>query len=458
MTPAPWQAAILARGELYRVGGAVRDELIGLAGTADTDYLVRGLRPPELEAILSAHGRVVLVGKAFGVYKFTPAGERSTYDIVFPRREVSTGVGHRDFAIQWDWNLPVEEDLRRRDFTINAIAERLPEYARIDPFGGEADLRARVLRMLFPDAFVEDPLRMLRGARFVARFGLTVDPATWERMVDAAPLTRTLSLERVQDEFTRLLGDSDRPSAGIDLLHRLGVLAILLPELARCAGVAQNQYHPDDVYWHSLKTCDASPRGRLVVRWAALLHDTGKVDARQTVHDEQGERVVFYGHEDFSAAMTVDVLERLRYPKNFVSACRRIVQEHMYRYEPTWKDSTVRRFMRRVGRGYLDDLFLLREADCRSRDLDEELVALDELRARVAAQIAAESTLGIEDLALDGNDVMSILGVGPGVRVREALANLLERVTDEPSLNTREQLTRILETWGTDNNRGDNRD
>jgi putative nucleotidyltransferase with HDIG domain len=327
---------------------------------------------------------------------------------------------------------------------MNAIAERVPDGERCDPFGGAQDITQRVLRMIFPAAFEEDPLRILRGARFAARFDLTLDPATRERMAAAAPLTATLSPERVQEEFTRTLAQCSRPSVAIDLLRGIGVLSVWLPELARCAGVTQNQFHPDDVYWHSLKTCDLAPADNLVVRWAALLHDTGKVDARQYITDAHGERVVFYGHEDFSAEMTVAVLERLRYPKSVVAACRHLVREHMYRYAPEWKDATVRRFIRRIGIEHLDGLFRLREADSRSRDLTAELVALSELRARVATEMAGAGTLHIRDLALNGNDVMRILSIGPGEEVRRSLESLLERVTETPSLNTREQLTRIL--------------
>jgi tRNA nucleotidyltransferase/poly(A) polymerase len=448
MTPAVWQDEITARGELYRVGGCVRDRLLGLPDAGETDFIVRGIAPAELELLLSRHGHLVLVGKAFGVYKFSPAGSDVTFDIAYPRVETSTGVGHRDFQVHWDWNLPVEQDLVRRDFTINAIAERVPDGARVDPCRGEQDVRDRILRTIFPRAFQEDPLRILRGARFAARFTLEVESATLQLMREAAALVDTVSSERVQDEFTKTLTQCERPSAAFELLRATGALARLLPEVDRCAGVTQNQYHPDDVYWHSLKTLDAAPRHSLVVRWAALLHDTGKVDARQMIRDQDGERIVFYGHEDISARYTAAVLDRLRYPRATVAACRHLVQEHMFRYSRSWKPATLRRFMRRIGVAHLDDLFLLREADCRSRDLAEELADLQDLRARVAGELAAEATLGVNDLAVDGNDVMRVLGIGPGPRVRAVLEELLERVTDTPEFNDRESLLRAIAEYG----------
>ncbi|HET6462292.1 MAG TPA: HD domain-containing protein [Candidatus Krumholzibacteria bacterium] len=443
MTLSAWQEDIIRQGELYRVGGSVRDRLLGLDDVVDTDYLVRGIDPATLESILSRHGRVVLVGKVFGVYHFTPLGEPAC-DIAFPRTEVSTGPGHRDFTIQTDWRLPVEADLRRRDFTINAIAERIPGHERIDPLGGESDLREHRLRMIFPEAFTEDPLRILRGARFAARFELAATAATQDAMKAAAPLLSTVSAERVQEEFSKTLTQCETPGNAFDILHRCDGLSAVFPELSRCVGVTQNEYHPDDVYWHTLKVCNAAPRTSLMVRWAALLHDLGKVDTRQIVHDDTGERVVFYGHEVISAEIAERVLDRLRYPRAFITNCAHLVREHMYRYESAWKPATVRRFMARVGTESLDDLFALREADCRSRDLTDELASLAELRSRVQVELRDRSGVHLKDLAVGGEDVMRELGLAPGPAVGDVLQRLFERVLDSPELNERETLVALM--------------
>ncbi len=443
MTLPRWQEEIIQSAELYRVGGSVRDRVLGLADVVDTDYLVRGLEPARLEALLARHGRVALVGKVFGVYHFTPHGE-SACDIAFPRTEKSTGPGHRDFEIQTDWRLPIEADLKRRDFTINAMAERLPGGERVDPFGGARDLAAKRLRMIFAEAFEEDPLRILRGVRFTARFGLTADEATARAMRAAAPLLSTVSAERVRDELSRLLIQCERPSVGFEMLRACGGLRVVLPELERAAGVTQNEYHPDDVYWHTLKVCDAAARASLAVRWAALLHDLGKVDTRQVLHEGGASRVVFYGHDAVGAEMAARVLERLRYPRVFVQRCVRLVGAHMFRYEHAWKPATVRRFMARVGVDVLEDLFALREADSRSRHLDGELAALEELRARVALELREKSSVHVADLAVDGEDVMRVLGVGPGPQVGRVLQALLERVLERPALNRRDALLRLL--------------
>ncbi len=443
MTLSAWQEEIIRQGELYRVGGSVRDRLLGGVDVVDTDYLVRGIDPATLEALLARHGRAVLAGKVFGVYHFTPVGEPAC-DIAFPRTEVSTGPGHRDFDIQTDWRLPVEADLRRRDFTVNAIAERIPGRERIDPLGGERDLRERRLRMIFPEAFVEDPLRILRGARFAARFGLSIEPETHSAMTQAAPLLATVSAERVQDEFSKTLSQCVEPGLAFDILHRTRGLGVVFPELERCVGVTQNEYHPDDVYWHTLKVCNAAPRASLLVRWASLLHDLGKVDARQTVHDDAGARVVFYGHEIISAEIAERVLERLRYPRAFTARCAHLVREHMYRYERGWKPATVRRFMARVGVDSLEDLFALREADCRSRDLTEELADLAELRARVEVELRARSGVHLNDLAVGGEDVMREMGLKPGPEVGAVLQRLFERVLESPELNKKSALVALM--------------
>ncbi len=442
MTTLPdWQNDLLTCGELYRVGGSVRDELLGLQAVQDTDYLVRGLPPERLEEILGKYGKLVLVGRAFGVYKFAPRGTSEAFDIAFPRRERSLGPGHREFSVNWDWRMDVVDDLKRRDFTINAMARSVRDGLLVDPLRGQEDLDSRLLRMIFPAAFVEDPLRILRGIRFACRFGLTVERETWKTMIQSAPLMDTLSAERVQAELTGILVQCHRPSGAFGMMRETGVLARVLPEIDRCAGVSQNEYHPDDVFIHSVKTCDQVPRNNLVVRWAALLHDIGKVDRRQMVHDEKlGDRVVFYGHQAASAEAAVGVLRRLRYRNALIKKCEILVRHHMFNYNPAWKPATVRRFIRQVGEANLEDLFLLREADVRSRDPESQFDDLRELRGRVSEELAERAVLKVSDLAVDGEDVKRLCGLEPGPVVGKILGNVLEAVLEEPGLNERDRL------------------
>lgn len=446
MTTTEWQRAVLDAGDLYCVGGSVRDELMGVAPEdPEVDYLVRGVAPPDLETTLRRFGSLELVGKSFGVYKFTPKDTGKTCDIAYPRRERSLGPGHRDFAVDWDWRLEVEADLERRDFTVNAMARDLRDGRLIDPHGGRRDLEARVLRMMFPRAFQEDPLRILRGIRFSVHLGLAVDPATLRAMREGAPLLGTLSAERVQEELTRILTRCDRPSGAFFMMRDVHALERILPELDRCAGVEQNEYHPDDVFVHSVKTCDAAPRDNLVVRWAALLHDVGKVDRKRTVRDERlGDRVVFYGHQTVSAEVAVVVLRRLRYSNAVVHGCAHLIRLHMFNYEPAWKASTVRRFIRRAGEENLGDLFDLRRADAASRDPQMGARGLEELEARIRDELDARHTTRVEDLAVDGRDVIREAGVKAGPEVGRVLGELLEAVLEDPQLNDRETLLAMI--------------
>jgi len=419
------------------VGGAVRDALMGIADRyGDDDFVVRRIPPDGLDRILSRFGDLSYVGKAFGVYKFTPAGGR-TVDIAYPRRERSIGVGHRDFDVVWDSEVPIEVDLARRDFTINAIAIDVGDGRIIDPHGGQRDIAGRRIRMIFPEAFREDALRILRGVRFATRFGFAIDGDTEIAMRSAAGLLDTLSAERVREELNGLLSECDQPGDGFRKLQSLGALHEILPELARCDGVEQNEYHPDDVFVHSLKSCDAADRSNLTVRWAALMHDIGKVDAKKSVSDAQGARVVFYGHEEISEEMTRDALERLRCSRQFTDDVCVLVANHMFSYSADWKDSTVRRFIRRVGQPHLDGLFALRQADCRSRDLVEEINSLRDLERRVETELALGRTLKISDLAVGGRDLMESLGIRAGETIGQLLRELLEDVTDDPALNHR---------------------
>jgi poly(A) polymerase/tRNA nucleotidyltransferase (CCA-adding enzyme) len=437
-----WERAILERGALYLVGGSVRDQLL-IGRSKDRDYLVTGIAADELASLLRGFGRVVIVGRSFGVLRFHPEGRDEPVDIALPRRERSTGTGHRDFFVDFDPGIPVEVDLGRRDFTMNAIARRIPSGELIDPFGGRDDIEARRLRLVFPNAFREDPLRMLRAVQFAARFELAVEEATRNALHADAALAATISAERIGDEITKLLTLAERPSVGLRLAFETGLLAVVLPELAKTAGVEQpREWHLHDVFTHSLLVCDATPKENLALRLAALFHDTGKADRRQVIPDEAtgGTRVVFYGHEEVSRADAAAALERLRFPRALAERVDVLIACHMFDYRSEWSDAAVRRLIARAGRSAIADLIALRRADQLGSGVPRDLAATDELEARVQAELARESATTTRDLAVDGTDVMEALRCGPGPAVGRALARLLEEVLDDPSKNEREAL------------------
>lgn len=433
-----WIEDLLAEGEIYLVGGPVRDSLMGRPTGKDLDYLVRRIPMERLQALLRHHGAVSLVGKSFGVLKFTPhvpkGQAHTTFDVALPRSERSTGVAHTDFAVDFDPQLPVERDLLRRDFTINAMAQDCASGAIIDPTTGRADLEHRVLRMVFPGAFRDDPLRILRGAQFVARFDLTVDPATLDAMRECVPLVKTVSMERVAEELSKLLTLADKPSVGLKLLQELGALKILIPELENTVGVDQpGGYHAYPVFEHSLYTADAAPKN-LRLRWAALLHDVNKPQCKRI----DGPKATFYGHDKKGARTALRVLKRLRYSNDLADDVSLLIDKHMFTTGIT--DKGVRRLIRWLGPELIFDLLELRRADVIAQGKGGATADVDELQQRIIGEINKKSPFGLKDLAVNGRDLMAEFNLPPGPKIGEVLAHLLELVLDDPAVNIRDNL------------------
>jgi len=184
-------------GKIYIVGGPVRDQLLNIENPKDIDFIVCGIPFSNLKKILNRFGTINLVGQSFGVIKFKPFKSESVYDISLPRKESSIGAGHRDFDVDFDHTLPIEKDLNRRDFTINAMAKEYPDGEIIDPFGGSSDLDKKILKMVFDSTFIDDPLRIIRGIQFAARFNLTVESKTLASMSKQVSLVETVSPERI---------------------------------------------------------------------------------------------------------------------------------------------------------------------------------------------------------------------------------------------------------------------
>jgi tRNA nucleotidyltransferase (CCA-adding enzyme) len=438
-----WEEALVEACDLYLVGGAVRDLLLGAsANSLDEDYLAANISLENLATLLEQFGSVNLVGKSFGVIKFTPLSHR-TVDVSMPRMEFSTGPGHRDFSVRFDPRLPVEKDLERRDYTINSMALHLGTRVLVDPLGGRTDLERRLLRVNRPDSFRDDPLRILRGVQFLARFELGVDPETRDLMRRDRELLMTVSPERVRDELNKMLLLAEKPSRGFVFMHDEGILGIVLPELEYTYGEEQNEYHPDDVFTHSLKACDFA-RAELCLRWSALLHDIGKKDMKQVVDG----RTVFYRHEERSAEMADAILERLRFPHDERARIVSLIEHHMFNMTDGWSDGAVRRFLARVGVENIDDLIVLREADGLSRG-DERVVAENaQMRERIQRIRVSDAAFKITDLAITGSDVMETLGIREGREVGEILRKLFDIVLENPGRNSREELISLVEKIG----------
>jgi putative nucleotidyltransferase with HDIG domain len=456
-------AATLPPGSIYAVGGRVRDEVrAGLDRVArpakDLDYVAVGLAIDDLVERLGRIGKTDVVGAAFAVVKCTIGGV--TVDVALPRRERSTGAGHRDFVVEAGPEVPIDDDLARRDFRMNMLARRLADGRLIDPHGGEADIRARRIDLLRPEAFEEDPLRMLRAAQFAARFEYEVTPRTLEAMRGAAPLAETISPERVRDELVKLLGAA-RPSIGFEVMREGEVLPHVFPEIAEGIGVKQNEYHRYDVYEHTLKTLDAAPEGDLVVRLAALLHDVAKPRTKDGGH--------FYGHESLGAELTRSILSRRRFSNEIVERVAGLVRNHMFSADPSITPAAKRRFVRRVGVENLAEQFALRQADIVGSGLPKRDDSNERFEVEVRRLLAEKPPLSVKDLAVDGSDVIAAAvaaGILPegsrgGLVVGSVLRALLDRVIEDPKLNDREALLAILpsaiRTWSEECSPGNKR-
>ncbi len=434
--------AILQKGRIYEVGGAVRDSFLRRP-VKERDYLVSGIPYQELSAILVNYGKVDLVGRSFGVIKFTQArgDKRYIFDIALPRKEFSTGVGHKDFDVSFDPFLNIEEDLVRRDFTINAMALPLDGGKLIDPLGGLVDLRNQIIRMVSPNSFPEDPLRMLRAVQFAARFKFKIEPGTFEAIKEHAKLIETVSPERVAEELNKLLIQADEPSEGFRIMQSSGLMKHILPELETTVGVDQpGGYHAYDVFEHTLRAIDAAPRS-LRIRLAAMFHDIAKPQAKELTEDG----ATFYGHEKTGARRASKIMRRLRYSNEISDDVYVLVERHMYTVPCT--DKGLRRLIRRVTPELIFDLLELRRADIVAQGRGGTGEDVDDFEKRIREELEKQPPFSVRDLALNGNDVMALYSIPQSRLVGDVLNYLLEKVLDEPADNTRERLMEFARSY-----------
>jgi len=418
----------------YAVGGAVRDSLRGgLIG----DWDVATAAHPEV--VQSLFPVTFPIGVEHGTVGVRIEGE--TIEVTTFRTDIATDGRHAEVR----FGATLEEDLARRDFTVNAIAWDPESDTLVDPFGGRADLEAGVLRAVGdPDLrFPEDYLRVLRGFRFAIRLELRVDPDTERALERHATGVVRLSGERVRDELLKTLTECRSASAVLGMWRRYGVMALLFPELAVCFGVEQNAYHADDVGTHTLLVADNVHPRRPFLRVVALCHDLGKPMARE-VHPETGDWT-FPQHEVTGARLTRQALRRLKFSRREVVRAEHLVRMHMDLPPPDVSDAAIRRWIRRVGEEHLWDLYRLHLADWRGNRKRAErpptpIVDLYHHARRVLKQ---QTALRVEDLAIDGNDLAAI-GLAPGPKLGQTLDWLLEQVVEDPALNTRDILLEMV--------------
>ena len=428
---------------VYLVGGTVRDLLLDRPLVGDYD-ITTDARPDQVKALISGWADAVWTqGERFGTIG-AQVGERR-YEITTHRSERYEQSSRKP---EVEFGDTIEVDLSRRDFTVNAMALALPDPELIDPYNGAADLIASVLRTpLDPgESFTDDPLRMMRAARFIAGYGLKAGPEITAAVVALGERLEIVSQERIRDELDKLIVVDD-PSPGLWFLCDTGLTDYFFPELPAMQ-VEQDPIHRHkDVLSHTIAVV-AKTRPARIVRLAALFHDIGKPKTRSI----GPKGVSFHHHEVVGARMTRDRMRELRYSADDVAAVSQLVFLHLrfHTYQMGWTDSAVRRYVRDAG-DLLDDLNELTRCDCttRNRKKAEALsLRIDELEARIAALREKEELAAIRP-ELNGDEVMAHLGVPPGPDVGAALDFLLEIRLDEGEIGHEEGYRR-LDAWRAD--------
>jgi tRNA nucleotidyltransferase (CCA-adding enzyme) len=418
------------------VGGCVRDTL---RGQRVNDWDVATTALPE--KVQKTFGKVIPTGIDHGTV--TVLWKGGAYEVTTLRGEGAYTDGRRPDNVVFVED--IDRDLARRDFTVNAIAYDPVDGHVVDPFNGLADMRAKRLRAVGKpsERFQEDGLRILRGARFVATLDFELEEDTEAAFRGALDTFRKVSPERVREEWLKAM-KAQTPSRAFEIMRRTGILEVTYPELLEQVGCEQNQWHAYDVWDHTMRVLDES-EGGAVERIAALLHDVAKPRTRAK-SDKTGDWT-FYHHEKVGADMADRWLRDYRFSNQERELVVGLIRHHLICYGSEWTDAAVRRFIKRVGSENVEPLLRLGEADAlgKGRKVQEELTALKELRGRIDKAIEEGNALTTQDLAVGGNDVIPLLEGGAGPAVGEILRTLLDRVIEDPTLNTRDKLMPIAE-------------
>lgn len=439
--------------ELALVGGPVRDAFLGRP-VHDLDFTTSAT-PEQSEKIVKPFSQALWdVGRAFGTIA-AQVGQH-TVEITTYRADTYDGSTRKPDVV---FGTSLEEDLHRRDFTMNAMALTLPEAKLVDPCNGLEDLLAGVLRTpIKPEiSFQDDPLRMMRGARFVSQLGATIHPETLAAMTTLAPRIADISAERVREELIRLLA-TDSPRAGLEVLVESGIADLVLPELPALRLECDEHAHHKDVYQHTLTVVEQAIEEEkrrfpgqapdVALRVAALLHDIGKPATRRF---EAGGVVTFYHHDVVGAKLAKKRLRALRCDNQTIESVAKLIELHLRFFgysEQAWTDSAVRRYVRDAG-SELERLHILVRADVTTRNkrkADRLSFAYDDLEARIAVLAEQEELQAIRP-ELDGEQIMSILGLKPGRHVGEAYRFLLELRLDEGEIGVEEATARLRAWW-----------
>jgi len=441
----------------YLVGGCVRDILLEKE-PKDWD-IATDARPEKIQEIFSAFAGATADKPAtvyeneFGTVGVKTGSENERLKIVevttFRLEGKYTDKRHPD---EIKFAKTIEEDLGRRDFTINAIAAEFPisnfQFSNIiDPFNGQEDLKNRIIRTVGEpsERFNEDALRLMRAVRFAVELDFEIEPKTTEAIKKQAGLLEIIAKERIRDELIKIIM-TPQAAKGISLLEESGLLKYVMPELKEGVGIGQNKHHIYTVFEHSLRSLDYAAKNNysLEIRLAALLHDIGKPKTKRG----EGPDSTFYGHEVLSAKMAARILDWLHFPKNLIEKVVHLVRYHLFYYnvgEVT--EAGVRRFLQRIGPENVDDFIKLRQADRIGSGVPKAVPYKIRHLLFMIEKVKADP-ISAKMLKVNGKDVMEILNIPAGPKVGQILSILLDEVIENPEKNTKENLELRIKDLG----------
>lgn len=430
----------------YLVGGAVRDMFMNKEAS---DWDVATDATPE--QVISAFKKVIPTGIAHGTVTVHFMGE----EIEVTTFRIEQGYSDGRHPDKVSYASDIEEDLSRRDFTMNAIAVSLKDGSIVDPFDGKTDIKNKVIRSVGNplERFNEDGLRPIRAIRFASQLGFEIETNTLKAISNEKVLqkTSTISIERFRDELVKLL-KSPKPSVGLKLLEDTNIMKLFLPELLEGRNCIQNDvrgYHVFDVLDHNFYSCDGAPVHKVNVRLAALLHDIGKPASKVVRVTDEGEIYNFFSHEKYSETIARKLLTKLRFSNNEINNVCHLIENHMFHYEESWSDAAIRRFVVRVKPENIEDLIDLRLADMYGKynmpiQIKESNACdlLIQLQDRIKKIQEENSAFTLKSLAVSGKDLMEI-GIPSGKLIGKILDSLLETVLDDPKQNSKDVLLNI---------------
>lgn len=436
----------------YLVGGAVRD--IFLKKEASDWDVATNATPQD---VIKLFKTVIPTGIEHGTVTVHFKG--TEIEVTTFRTETGYSDGRHPDSV--NYATTIEEDLSRRDFTMNAIAVDLKDGKIVDPFGGQKDIRKKVIRTVgnAHERFMEDGLRPIRAIRFASKLGFSIKKSTYSQLFEGKIKEKiaSISVERFRDELMKIMS-SPKPSIALKMMEETGIMQIFMSEVMPCRSCIQKDdrgFHIFDVMDHNIYACDGAPIEKPLLRFAAFLHDSGKPKSKtertvefNTKNGEQSSHKInnFYNHERYSVEIAKSLMTKLKFSNAEIFYVTHLIENHMFHYESTWSDAAIRRFLVKIQPEYLDDLIDLRLADMygkynapvRIHD-SAACQLLIELKERVEKLQSESQALSLKDLAINGNDLIA-LGVPAGKKIGLILDELFNAVLEDPGMNEREKL------------------